>query len=471
MPKRVPRPCDTYVQIGYVVSVTPYLLSSPAIDDLDAYFATDVGGLGLARAVELGPDRTLGEITKSGLRGRGGAGFPTGRKWSSIVRGGPGRRFVVCNAAEGEPATFKDRALMRANPYQLLEGVLIAALTVGADAVYVALKASFEVELARITTAAAEMQDAGICSDCEINVVAGPEDYLYGEEKALLEVIEGKDPLPRLLPPYEHGLFATDVVTGWEGSEPPAERRPAANPTLVNNAETLSNVPHILARGADWFRSHGTAASPGTAVCTVVGDVVAPDVGEIELGTPLGDVIDAVGSGVGSGRSVKAVLPGAAAPAVTDLTIPVSYEGFEAAGSAMGAGGYFVLDDTACMVGAALTMSRFLADESCGQCPPCKLGSTEITHRLERVESGAADASDVDAIALWLERVTDGNRCFLAVQERLVVGSIMSTFAHEFEEHLRLGACPRPRAIPLPKLADLSAGVATYATPSTRTGH
>src|SRR5262245_3183779 len=216
MTRRVPRTCDTYGRIGYAGSVTSYLLPSPAIDSLDAYFSADVGGLGLARAVELGPERTLEEITRSGLRGRGGAGFPTGRKWSSIVGGGPGRRFVVCNAAEGEPATFKDRALMRANPYQLLEGVLIAALTVGADAVYIALKASFELELGLVATAAADMQAAGICGDCEINIVAGPEDYLYGEEKALLEVIEGKDPLPRLFPPYEHGLFATDVATGWE---------------------------------------------------------------------------------------------------------------------------------------------------------------------------------------------------------------------------------------------------------------
>jgi NADH:ubiquinone oxidoreductase subunit F (NADH-binding) len=451
------------------VTVTTFLLPSPAVADLDAYFATEVGGLGLARSVELGPQRTLEEITRSGLRGRGGAGFPTGRKWSSVVNAGSGRRFLVCNGAEGEPATFKDRALIRANPYQLLEGILIAAFTIGADAVYVALKASFEPELARVTTAAAEMQDAGICGDCEINVVAGPEDYLYGEEKALLEVIEGKDALPRLFPPYEHGLFATDVVTGWEGSEAPAGRRPDANPTLVNNVETLSNVPHILARGPDWFRSHGTPASPGTLVCTVVGDVVAPDVGEVELGTPLGDVIDAVGSGVGAGRSVKAVLPGVAAPVVTDVSIPVSYEGFDTAGSAMGAGGYWVLDDRACMVGVALAASRFLADESCGQCPPCKLGSTEITHRLDRLESGAADASDLDTIALWLERVTDGNRCYLAVQERLVVESIMSTFADEFAEHLALGACPRPRPVPLPKLVDLSNGVAAYAPPGART--
>jgi NADH:ubiquinone oxidoreductase subunit F (NADH-binding) len=439
------------------------LLADPPVGSLDEYLASEIGGLGLARAEALGPAGTIDVVAHSGLRGRGGAGFPTGRKWRSIVAAGPGRRYAVCNAAEGEPATFKDRALMRANPYQLLEGLLIAALAVEADAVYVATKASFERERERVTDAAAEMQAAGICRDCEITIVAGPDDYLYGEETALLEVIEGRAPLPRLFPPYEHGLFASDIVTGWEGSA--GERtanRVAVNPTLVNNVETLSNVPHILAHGADWFRARGTTQSPGTLVCTVVGDVVAPDVGEIELGTPLGDVIEAVGSGLRPGRTVKAVVPGVAAPVVTDLSTPVSYEGFDAAGSAMGAGGYFVLDDTTCMVAAALTMSRFLADESCGQCPPCKLGSTEITSRLARVERGEADRGDLDVIGRWLGRVTDGNRCYLAVQERLVVGSIVAAFASEFDEHLELGRCPRPRPVPLPRLRDLAHGVATY---------
>jgi NADH-quinone oxidoreductase subunit F len=229
-------------------------------------------------------------------------------------------------------------------------------------------------------------------------------------------------------------------------------------------------VPHILARGADWFRSLGTAQSPGNLVCTVVGDVVAPDVGEVALGTTLGDVIDAVGAGLPPGRTVKAVLPGAAAPVVTDLSTPVSYEGFEGAGSAMGAGGYYVLDDTACMVGAALTFSRFLADESCGQCPPCKLGSTAITERLARIESGAGSDDDVDVIGQWLAQVTDGNRCYLAVQERLVVGAILTAFADEFGEHLTLGRCPRPRALPLPKLVDLADGRAVYAGDSRRSG-
>jgi NADH-quinone oxidoreductase subunit F len=450
--------------------VDPYLLGDRALGTLDEYLATEIGGLGLARAQELGPQGTIDELGRSGLRGRGGAGFPTGRKWGSVVAGGTGRRYVVCNGAEGEPATFKDRALMRANPYQLIEGALIAAFAIDAEAVYVALKASFEPEVARVTEAAREMQAAGICRDCEITIVAGPEDYLYGEEKALLEVIEGRAPLPRLFPPYEHGLFATDIVTGWEGAsgDGSANRR-AANPTLVNNVETLSNVPHILARGADWFRARGTEESPGNLVCTIVGDVVAPDVGEVELGTALGDVIDAVGSGLAPGRTVKAVLPGVAAPVVVDLSTPVSYEGFERSGSAMGAGGYYVLDDTACMVATALTMSRFLAEESCGQCPPCKLGSTEITERLARIDAGAGDGADVDVIDRWLGRVTDGNRCYLAVQERLVVGSLLTTFADELDEHLTRRACPRPRPVALPKLRDLADGVATYAGSPGRT--
>jgi NADH-quinone oxidoreductase subunit F len=403
-------------------------------------------------------------VDRSGLRGRGGAGFPTGRKWRSIAGAEADRRFVVCNAAEGEPATFKDRALLRANPYQLVEGVLVAAFALGAESVYIGLKASFETELARVTRAAAEMQEAGICGECEINVVAGPPDYLYGEETALLEVIEGRDPLPRLFPPYQHGLFATDIVTGWEGAATPrrgADR--AANPTLVNNVETLSNIPHILARGAEWFRSRGTPESPGTVVCTIAGDVVAPDVGEVELGTPLRDVIDAVGSGVARGRAVKAVIPGVAAPVVTDLSVPLSYEGFERIGSAMGAAGYQVLDDTACMVGAALASSRFLAAESCGQCPPCKIGSSTITRHLEQIEAGRGDQSDLDALRHWLARVTDGNRCYLAVQERLVVGSVLATFPDEVDAHLTLGECPRPRPVVLPKLVDLADGVATYA--------
>ena len=445
--------------------MTTFLLPATPIASLDEYLATETGGLGVAAAQRLGREATIATVAAAGLRGRGGGGFPTGRKWAAIAAQAGTRRYLVCNAAEGEPGTFKDRALLRANPYQVVEGMVIAAFAVGADEAFICLKASFEREISAVTDAVQEMQAAGICSNCIVNVVAGPEEYLLGEEKAMLEVIEGKPPLPRWFPPYEHGLFAASPQEGWEAGPHGAHRRTdEPNPTLVNNVETLANVPHILVRGAEWFRSLGTEDSPGTVVATVVGDVVAPDVGEVELGTPLDAVIGAVASGLPAGRSVKAVFSGAANPVVTagQLGIPVSYEGFAAVGSGMGAAGFIVHDDTACMVDAAYRFSRFLSIESCGQCPPCKLGSSEITARLERIETGVGDDGDIDAISAWLERVTDGNRCYLAVQEQLLVSSVLRAFPEEFTEHLELHRCPRPGRRPIPKLLDLADGRATY---------
>ena len=439
-----------------------FLLPQVPITTIDAYLASEVGGRGIERAQQLGPAGTRDVITAAGLRGRGGGGFPTGRKWDTIAAG-EGRRFVACNGAEGEPGTFKDRALMQANPYQLVEGVIIAAFAVGAERAYICIKELYFEERQRVTRAVQEMQQAGVCTDCEIAIVAGPDEYLFGEEKALLEVIEGNAPLPRLFPPHEHGLFATTPTSGWETSMPRSAPGAQSNPTLVNNVETLSNVPHILAHGADWFRTMGTAQSPGTIVVTVTGDVVAPDVGEVELGVSLRDAIDAVGSGLPPGRAVKAILSGVANPVMTAaaLDAPVTYEGIAAAGSGLGSAGFIVLDDTACMVQVALNCSRFLAVESCGQCPPCKQGSLEITQRLERIEGGVGRDDDLEQIAHWLDRVTDANRCFLGTEERQVVTSILQAFPDEIAEHLK-GACPRPRRLPIWKLRDLRDGIATY---------
>jgi NADH:ubiquinone oxidoreductase subunit F (NADH-binding) len=443
---------------------TPFLLPAQPVTSLDQYVAAG-GGLGVAAAQRIGPAATIEMVAASGLRGRGGGGFPTGRKWSGIASQAGTRRYLVCNGAEGEPGTFKDRSLLRTNPYQLVEGVIIGAFAVGADEAFICLKASFGAEIDAVTRAVQELQSAGICSDCTVNIVAGPDEYLFGEEKAMLEVIEGKPPLPRWFPPYEHGLFASGPQEGWEAaSSRSGDASGGANPTLVNNVETLSNVPHILAHGAEWFRSMGTQQSPGTIVVTVVGDVVAPDVGEVELGAPLGAVIDAVGSGVAPGRSVKAVFSGVANPVVTaaHLDTPISYEAFQAIGSGLGAAGFIVYDDTACMVDTAYRFSRFLAVESCGQCPPCKIGSGEITSRLARIEAGVGSVDDLDAIRAWLARVTDGNRCYLPVEERLVVGSILDAFAAEFAQHIDEQRCPLPDRRTLPKLVDLRDGHATY---------
>ncbi|HQZ14259.1 MAG TPA: NADH-ubiquinone oxidoreductase-F iron-sulfur binding region domain-containing protein [Acidimicrobiia bacterium] len=442
-----------------------FLLPDEPVDSIEAYLATPAGGKGIHRAHELGPHATIELIALSGLRGRGGGGFSTGKKWSGIAQQAGEKRYLVCNGAEGEPGTFKDRALIRANPYQLVEGVSIAAFAIGATEAFICLKASFTSEIEAVTRAVQEYQEAGLCGNCSITIVAGPDEYLFGEEKAMLEVIEGNDPLPRWLPPYIHGLFSTAPQLGWQSQTSAGGKDSSgSNPTLVNNVETLSNIPHILANGVDWFRSMGTELSPGTIVATIVGDVLAPDVGEVEMGASLRTVIDAVGSGLADGRKVKAVFSGVANTVITgdDLDVPISYEGFEAIGSGMGSAGFIVYDDTACMVNVAYTFSRFLSVESCGQCPPCKLGSSAITEHLKNIEDGNGRSSDLEGILGWLKRVTDGSRCYLAVEEQIMVSSIIQKFASEFEHHIELGKCSHPRELTIPKLIDLAGGVATY---------
>jgi NADH-quinone oxidoreductase subunit F len=440
------------------------LLDGDPVGSLAEYRARG-GGQAFAAAVQVGEDAVIGEITASGLRGRGGGGFPTGLKWSGIRAAGRGRRFAVCNAAEGEPGTFKDRALLRHDPYRVLEGLAIASFAVGAEAAYIATKARYEREAERLATALAEVEAAGFFADLRIMLVLGPDEYLFGEEKALLEVVEGHDPLPRLLPPYEHGLFATDVQTGWQSVDEPSTGgvQGQPNPTLVNNVETLAHVPRILRDGAGWFRSMGTPESPGTTVATVVGDVAVPFVGEVELGTPLWDLIAEAG-GLRPGRSVQAVFSGVANAVITPdrLDAPVSYEGLVAAGSGMGSAGFIVYDDTACMVEVARELSRFLYVESCGQCRSCKFGTGEITRTLDVIAAGDGTDHDIEVIGARLLSVTDQTRCYLAAEEQIVIASILRSFPQEFALHLEGRCSVEPRPIHVPKLVEVADGVATY---------
>jgi len=442
------------------------LLPEEPVLSLDAYLASG-GTAGLQRARELGPGATVQEITLSGLRGRGGAGFPTGRKWASVRREEipeGGDRYLVCNGAEGEPGTFKDRVLMRRNAYQLVEGVAIAAYAIEARAAFIALKERFRPELECVVRALEEMELAELVGDIPIQVVTGPDEYLFGEEKGLLQVIEGDAPLPRLFPPYIHGLFATAPQMGWSARPGDTDEDvDAVNPTVVNNAETLSNVPHILAHGPEWFRSLGTELSPGTMVCTVVGDVVAPGVAEVELGTPLRQVIDEVGGGVAPGRSVKAVFSGVATGVLTPdhLDAGLSWEGLAAAGSGLGSAGFIVYDDTADMVTVARLFSKFLYVESCGQCPPCKFGTGEITAYLERIEAGTGTDRDIQLIGARLKTVTDANRCFLGEEEQQLISSILRAYPDDFAARLD-GRRPAPRTYPFPKIVDIADGVVTY---------
>jgi NADH-quinone oxidoreductase subunit F len=418
------------------------------------------GGLGLERARELGPDATIAELERAGLRGRGGAGFPIGAKWRTVRRAGGRHRYAVCDAAEGEPGTFKDRAILRANPYQVIEGLAIAALTLDAPEVFIALKASFGAERERVTSAVTEMEQAGLVGDLSVGIVGGPEEYLFGEEKALLEVIEGNDPLPRWLPPYVHGLFATAPQLGWQAHEPEAghTRGHESNPTAVNNVETLANVPHVLARGADWYRSIGTPETPGTVVCTVVGDAARAGVVEVAAGTSLREVLTMFGA-PRPGRTVRAVFSGVTNAPLTEaaLDTPLAFETFAAAGSGLGAGGFIVYDDTACMVDVASVLSRFLWVESCGQCPPCKLGTGAITSALDDIAAGRGGDASLESINHWLTVVADGNRCFLPVEEQQMVGSILRTFPGDFDAHLQ-GTCTHEHRAVVPKLVDIVDG-------------
>lgn len=444
------------------------LLGGNPVTNLSQYLARG-GGSGLKAARQLGPDLAIRELRLSGLRGRGGAGFPTAKKWASIraAAGAADHTYVVANGAEGEPGTFKDRAIFRHNPYQVVEGLAIAAYCVGATEAFLAIKKTFHREIALVTRALREMKDAGMTGDVPITIVVGPDSYLFGEEKGLLEVIEGEDPLPRRFPPYVHGLFAGPQM-GWSAHavdvpDDAIEVAGAANPTLVNNVETLASVSQILARGPEWYRSLGTAASPGTMVFTVVGDVVRPGYAELELGLPLREVIERVGGGPLPGRTIKAVFSGVSNAVITgaDLDAPASYEGLKAIGSGLGAAGFIVYDDTADMVAVARMWSRFLYVESCGQCTACKINSGEITRRLERLEEGLASISDVNEIGGLLQKVTDQNRCFLPEEEQTIVSSIMRAFPEEFVEHLDRYV-PAAREYVVPKIVDLVDGRVAY---------
>jgi NADH-quinone oxidoreductase subunit F len=439
------------------------VLPEHPLESLDAWFDAG-GGEGLARAKELGPEETIAELERAGLRGRGGAGFPIATKLISVRRAAGRHRYAVCNGAEGEPGTFKDRAILRADPYQVVEGLAIAAFALEAREVFIALKASFGPEHERVMGAVTEMERSGLVGDLSIGVVAGPEEYLFGEEKALLEVIEGNDPLPRWLPPYVHGLFATAPQLGWEAHEPEAGHSGGheSNPTSVNNVETLANVSHVLARGAQWYRSFGTRESPGTVVCTVVGDVERAGVVEVACGTPLREVLTMFGA-PRPDRAIRAVLPGVTNAVLTEaqLDTPLAFETFAAAGSGLGAAGFVVYDDTACMVDVAAVLSRFLYVESCGQCPPCKLGTGATTRALDDIASGHGTDASSESIDHWLSVVADGNRCFLPVEEQQLVGSILRTFPDDFEMHLR-GECTHPHRAIVPKLVDIADGQARF---------
>jgi NADH:ubiquinone oxidoreductase subunit F (NADH-binding) len=430
-----------------VIAVRRVLPPEP-ITTLEAYRDAG-GGAGLAAARRLGVVGTIEELEASGLRGRGGAGFPTGTKWRTVAGfTTPERRAtVVVNGAEGEPGSFKDRTLLRRNPHQVLEGALIAARCVDAHRVIVAVKSSFEREATRLAAAIADVERAGWTDGIEIDVLRGPDEYLFGEETALMEVAEGRAPLPRVAPPFRHG--AEEVGSGEQSAATVelAGEATSAPPTLANNVETLAHAAQILAHGAGWFRELGTDDAPGTIVCTVSGSVRRAGVGEFPMGTTLRDVIDELGGGAAAG-GVRAVLSGVANAFVTadQLDTPLTYEDMRAIGSGLGAAGFIVFDDSVDLVAVAQGVARFLAVESCGQCEPCKLDGLAIAEILRRFCDSNGTDHDIDALATRLDSVVEEARCNLALQQQAVGRSLLAQFPEALAVHLETAA-PRAGAV------------------------
>lgn len=402
--------------------IPPYmrLIPSAPLSRLKDYIAAG-GGEGLATALAMTPGEVIAEVTDSGLRGRGGAGFPTGTKWGSVRQAAEetaSRPRLVVNGAEGEPGTYKDRLLLTMNPFAVLEGLIIAGYAIGTDRIVIGVKAKTD-HAQQLREAIDELVAAGWEQADLVQVVEGPDEYLFGEETGLLEVIEGNQPLPRWLPPYQQGLFASTEH---------------AHPTVVNNVETLANVPRILAEGADSFRTVGTAESPGAMLFTVVGDVASPGVYELPLGTPLRVLlVDIAGA-----SDIKAVFSGVSAPVIHPdrLDTPLTYEAMRTSGTSLGSGGFIVYGQSHCIIRVAIELSNFLAVESCAQCAACKLGCTAVTDLLRLIEAGQATESHLDAIADRLPHITDQTRCALPAGEQLLIGSLLTDHRDEFIAHL-----------------------------------
>lgn len=455
------------------MAIVHRILPSTPIVRLEDHLAGG-GGVGLAAALQMTPDDVVELVSASGLRGRGGAGFPTGVKWAAVrEHRGESASTVVVNGVEGEPGTFKDRSILRSNPFGVLEGALIAAHAVGADRVIVGLKESFRQEIDIVNAAVAELVAARWCDSVEIVVFEGTGGYLLGEETALLETIDGRPPFPRIAPPYRRGVdeVVESEVDVRSGSGLAAHVEMAdtsgtseAPPTLVDNVETMANVTFILASGVDEFRSLGTAESPGTIVCTVTGAVRTPGVAEVELGTPLAELIDVVAGGPLDERRVVAVLPGVSNAVIgaDDFGVALTYEDMAAIGSGLGSGGYVVYDDADDLVEVAAGVSRFLYVESCGQCTPCKQDGGAISAGLDRLLDAELDpvtrAAALEEVRGRLGTVADGARCALARQHEAVVGSLLEMFEAEVADHVEAAESESGRAL-VGELVDLHDGI------------
>ena len=389
---------------------------------------TEQGGYDtLAKARGLEPQAIVDELLASNLRGRGGAGFPMGRKASFLAKGTGKPTYLVVNADESEPGTFKDREIMLRVPHRLLEGCLITAHGIESTNVFIYLRGEYLDCFEVLRDALEEVRGAGLLAGTTVVVHRGAGAYICGEESALLESLEGKRGQPRSRPPF------------------PAVAGLYASPTLINNVQTIATVPAIIERGAAWYTSIGTERSPGTVVFSLSGNIVNPGNYELPLGTPLREVIYDIGGGIPDGRELKAVIPGGSSvPALTpdQLDTPLDYESPAEAGSALGAAAIIVVDDRACIVQLALRDAQFYMHESCGKCTPCREGTRWMVQLLKSIEEGRATDGDIDVLVDVCDRIFGKNLCALGDFAAWPVAGYVSKFRDEFQAHIDHGGCP-----------------------------
>jgi NADH-quinone oxidoreductase subunit F len=399
---------------------------------LEAYIAR--GGYEAARSVLLNkrPQEVMDEVKKANLRGRGGAGFPAGSKWAFVPPASDAPKYLCVNADEGEPGTFKDRAVMTRDPHLLLEGIILTCYAVGIHTAFIYIRAEYEAIAARLENAIGEARQKGFLGsdvfgsgfDLEVLVHRGAGSYICGEETALLESIEGKRGWPRLKPPFPAtvGLFR--------------------GPTVINNVETLANVPLIFRHGAEWFVARGLARDGGTRLFGVSGDVAKPGLYELPVGTPLRTIIYDHAGGPSKGQAIKAVVPGGlSAPFLTpaELDVPMDYESLARARSMLGSAGIIVIGERTPIIDILRIVARFYAHESCGQCTPCRIGTTWIRKTAERIGAGGGVPGDLDLIRHLAEGMKGRTLCPMGDAAAFPVLSIVEKFGDELDRTISQG--------------------------------
>ena len=402
--------------------------------NIDHSLAND-GYEGLVRSLDMTPEQVIAEVRLSGLRGRGGAGFPTWRKWQ-FCRDAPGDvKYLICNADEGDPGAFMNRSLIEGDPHSLLEGMIIAGYALGAHQSYIYCRAEYPLALERLRGAIEQAQEHGLLGenilgsgfDFRIKIKEGAGAFVCGEETALIASIEGERGMPRPRPPFP-------AVSGLWGK-----------PTIINNVESLACVSHILRNGADWFTEYGTAQSKGTKTIALVGKVMRSGLVEIPLGITLRELIYEIGGGTNTGKPFKAVQTGGPSGGCIPASLldtPVDYDSLNAAGSIMGSGGIVVMDEDTCMVDFARYFLDFAEKESCGKCVPCRLGTKQMLAILEDITVGRGQPEDLGLLEELAESVKSGSLCGLGQTAPNPVLTTIRYFRDEYEAHINQGSCP-----------------------------